>query len=151
MNHIHPGTKKKLFQMSSSLLASLLRLGDTSRGSGSGGELARGKSERGVVNSVELEEEKQEEDGSSEDIEDTVPDHLRGRRDDVGTLGTCPADRVGEEEEGKKGGAEAVTAVESAVGSEGCAGSVPKKHIPKGDVQLDFRKYGAEMRDTYQT
>ena len=133
------------------MFASLLRLGDASRGSGSGGELARGKSKRGVVDSVELEEEKQEEDGSSEDIEDTVPDHLRGRRDDVGTLGTCPADRVGEEEERKKGGAEAVTAVESAVGSEGCAGSVPKEHIPKGDRKLEFCIHGVEMRVTYQT
>ena len=133
------------------MFASLLRLGDASRGSGSGGELARGKSKRGVVDSVELEEEKQEEDGSSEDIEDTVPDHLRGRRDDVGTLGTCPADWVGEEEEGKEGGAEAVTAVESAVGSEGCAGSVPKEHIPKGDRKLEFCIHGVEMRVTYQT
>lgn len=60
------------------MLTSLLRLGNTGRSS-SVGVLARGEPKGRVVDSVELEEEEQEEDGAGEDIEDAVPDHLGGR------------------------------------------------------------------------
>lgn len=60
------------------MLASLLRLSDTSRSSCIG-VLARGEPKGRVVDSVELEEEEQEEDGAGEDVEDTVPDHFGGR------------------------------------------------------------------------
>ena len=64
-----------------------------------GSELARGQAERRVFNATELEDEEAQEDGAGDDIEDTIPDHLRSRGDDIAALRQCPADRVGEEHE----------------------------------------------------
>jgi hypothetical protein len=42
-------------------------------------------------------------DGLGEDVEDTVEDHLRVGRDDVGTVTQTPGDGVEEPEEGEEG------------------------------------------------
>ena len=76
------------------MFASLLRLGDASRGSGSGGELARGKSKDIVVNVPQIPEQTEEEYGACEDIEYTVEDHFGGRLDYVPSLRYTPTDGI---------------------------------------------------------
>ena len=60
--------------------------------------LAGVQAERCVVNAAQLPQEQEKEDGSGEDVENTVPDHFRGNRNDVSSFRTCPCDRIEQED-----------------------------------------------------
>lgn len=75
-------------------------------------------------------EEEGKEHRSGEDIEDTVPDHLRRRGDDVATLGESPTDRVGEQHEAEVSSAAKVASTENTAAGEFGSWAVGEQHIP---------------------
>jgi len=83
-----------------------------------------------VVDITEVPQEDEEEDGSREDIEDTVPDHLGGDSDDVTALGARPGDGVDQEEEREVAGAAEIARTEDTSLGEGCVGCLPEEDVP---------------------
>ena len=92
--------------------------------------LARMQAERRVVDTAQLPEEEEEEDGAGKDVEDTVPNHLGGDRDDVAALCTCPCDGVEEEEQRQVACCEEVSLAEDASSGEGRVRTMPQKDVP---------------------
>lgn len=92
--------------------------------------LPRAEAKHMIVDTAELPEEKEQEEGARDDIEDTVPDHLRAGRDDVRALGESPADRIGDEHEREVCGGEKVALAEGACFSECAAGCLPEEGEP---------------------
>ena len=102
--------------------------------------LARMQAERRVVDTAQLPEEEEEEDGAGKDIEDTVPDHLARGVDHVRTLRKSPTDGVGDEHEGEVDGREDVALAELASLGECAARGLPEEEgavpvpVPVPDV-----------------
>ena len=94
------------------------------------GKFAGLEAERGIVNGTKLEEEEQEEYGAGDNIEDAVPNHLRGRRDDIAALRESPADRISKEHERQEGRRLDVALAESTGSRECRTGTVPEEHVP---------------------
>jgi len=107
----------------------LLRLGGADVPSGVG-ILAGLEAKALVVDGAELPQEEEEEEGASDAVEDTVPDHLGGDRDDVAALGEGPADGVGDEHEGQESGRHQIARLESTRSGELGARCVDKKGVP---------------------
>lgn len=103
------------------------------------GVLARVEGKGRVVDAAQLEEEDAQEDGDGEDVEDTVPDHLGGDRDDVTALGTTPRDRVGDEHEGEVARGLVVPHTERLARGELRAGSVPEEDEPGNYMSTDVK------------
>lgn len=95
------------------------------------GVLARAQAERRVLDIAHHVEEEEQEDGTGDDIEDAVPDHLGRGGDDVRAFGARPADGVGDEHEGEVARGEEVALAEGAFRGEGAAGRVPEQDIPE--------------------
>ena len=98
------------------------------------GVLAGVQAEHMVVDSTNLPKEEEQEERTCDDIEDTVPDHLRGDGYDVGTLSARPRDGVGDEHEGEVARGEDVALAERAFLSEGAARCVHQEDVPVGVV-----------------
>jgi hypothetical protein len=115
-------------------LPSLFRLRRAPDG-GCVSEFSRVEAKGSIVDNSELEEEEEEEKWARDTVEDAVPDHLGGGRDDVGTLGYGPTNGIGDEHERKEGRRKAVATEEGAVGGECRTGSMPEQHVPKSKFQ----------------
>lgn len=76
-------------------------------------------------------EEVEEEHGTREEVQDTVPDHLRRRLDDISSLGACPADRVEDEQEREPTRGLEIARTQGTVGRESGAGAMPEERIPE--------------------
>ena len=74
--------------------------------------------------------EEAEEDGAREDVEDTVPDHLRSGRDDIAALRESPCNGVGDQHERQVSGALQVARAEHAAASEVSSGAVREEDVP---------------------
>ena len=108
--------------------------------------LAGVQAERCVVNAAQLPQEQEKEDGSGEDVENTVPDHFRGNRNDVSSFRTCPCDRIEQEEEGKVTRGNDVTATKGAASCKGRAGAMPEQYMPiKGLFMSDAVECGTNI------
>lgn len=109
--------------------AGLLRLGGAHGGTAVG-VLAALEAERLVVDGAQLPQVEEEEDGAGDAVEDTVPDHLGRRGDDVGAFGEGPTDRVRQEHEREEACRGEVALLEGTAGGEGRAGAVDEQNIP---------------------
>lgn len=89
------------------------------------------QAKRAIVDPAETPEEAEEEDGASEEVEDTVPDHFSRGGDDIAALGASPADEVEREEEGEIAGAAEVSCAHDTTCGKGRAPAVPEENIPK--------------------
>lgn len=94
------------------------------------GVLATLESERRVIRAPEFPKEQEQEHRSSEDIEDTVPDHLGRYGDDVAALCAGPCDRVGDKHKGEVSCADEVSGAEGFTGGECRAWCVPEEDVP---------------------
>ena len=94
------------------------------------GILARVQAKDGVVHVPHDPKVEEEEEWTSDYIEDTVPYHLGRGGDDVRTLRTRPTDGVGNEHEREVGGGHEVALLAGALLGEGPAGRVPEQDVP---------------------
>lgn len=94
------------------------------------GVLAAVQAERGVVDRAQLPEVEEEEAGAREDVEDAVPDHLGGDRDDVAALRARPCDRVRDQHEGEPACAREVRGAQARSVGEGGTRCMPEKRVP---------------------
>lgn len=102
-----------------------------------------------VINTAQLPEEEEQEDRAGKDIENTVPDHLGGHRDNVATLRARPSNGVEEEEEGQISCSKEVPIPKDTSGGEGSVRGVPKEDVPTAS-RFNGRICECHCRDAYQ-
>ena len=110
---------------------SLRRRSKYGSGGGSLAVLPGLEAEGFVLDVADAEDEDEEEDGAEEEVENAVPDHLGGGRDDVGTLRTGPGNRIEEREEDDEPRTADVARAHAVAGVEPGAGAVSEKDGPR--------------------
>lgn len=108
--------------------------------------LPRAEAKHMIVDAAELPEEEEQEEGARDNIEDTVPDHLRARRDDVRALSESPADRVSDEHEREVCGGKNVALAERASLGERAAGCLPEEGEPN-EISSELKCAATESWD----
>ncbi len=91
------------------------------------------QAKRMIVDSPNLPKEEEQEHRPSNDIEDTVPDHLARRGDNIRALAQRSTDGVGDEHERHVGRGHYVSLLQCAALGEGTAGRLPEKDEPDVD------------------